>query len=100
MSWTVILGLAAGAYAFKALGLLVLGPRSSSPRALRVVALLPPALLCALVAVQTFGAERALTLDARAAGVAVGAAAAWRRAPFVVVIIAAAAVTAAVRALA
>ena len=95
----MILGLAAGAYAFKALGLLAIGPRSSSARALRVVALLPAALLCALIAVQTFGAERALTLDARAAGVAVGAAAAWKRAPFMVVIVAAAAVTAAVRAL-
>ncbi len=99
MSWAAILGLAAGAYTFKALGLVALGPRYSSASTLRAIALMPPALLFALIAVQTFGAERALTLDARAAGVAVGAAAAWRRAPFVVVIVAAAAVTATVRAI-
>ncbi|MCZ7536971.1 MAG: AzlD domain-containing protein [Acidimicrobiia bacterium] len=99
MSWAAILGLAAGAYAFKVFGLMAMGPRSSSARALRAVALLPPALLCALIAVQTFGAERALTIDARTAGVTVGAVAAWKRAPFVVVIVVAAAVTAAVRAL-
>lgn len=68
MSWTVILGLAGGAYAFKAIGLLSLGPRSSSARIMRAVALLPASLLCALIAVQTFGAERSLTIDACAAG--------------------------------
>jgi len=99
MSWAAILAIAAGAYAFKAFGLLAIGPRSSSTSAMRVVALLPPALLCALVVVQTFGAERALTLDARAAGVAAGAAAARAKAPFAAVIVAAAIVTAAVRAL-
>ena len=100
MSWGTILGLAAGAYVFKVLGVVVLGPRAAGASALRVVGLLPPALLAALVAVQTFGAERALVLDARAAGVAVGAVAAWRRAPFAVVIVIAAAVTAGVRAIA
>jgi hypothetical protein len=95
----VIAALAAGAYLFKALGLVVLGPRASIGPALRVVALLPPALLAALVAVQTFGGDRALELDARAAGVAAGALAVWRRAPFIVVIVTAAAVTAALRAL-
>jgi hypothetical protein len=46
----------------------------------------------------TFGADRALVLDARAAGVGVAAVAAWRRAPFPVVIVLAAVVTAALRA--
>lgn len=100
MSWTAILVLAAGAYACKAVGVLVLGPRATSRRALRAVALLPAALLAALVVVQTFGADRRLTLDARAAGVAVASVLAWRRAPFVVVVVAGAAVTAALRALA
>lgn len=99
MTWGAILALAAGAYAFKALGLLVLGPRASSGPALRVVALLPPALLAALVAVQTFATGTDLTVDARAVGVGVAAIAAWRRAPFVMVVVIGAAVTAFVRAL-
>lgn len=98
VSWAAVLLLAGGAYAFKVLGLGVLGPRAAGGTALKVVALLPPALLAALVAVQTFGGDRALELDARAAGVAAGAVAAWRRAPFAVVVILAAAVTAGIRA--
>jgi hypothetical protein len=73
MSWAAILVLGAGAYGFKYLGLGVLGPRAASGRALQFVALLPPALLAALVCVQTFGGDRALALDARVAGVAAGA---------------------------
>lgn len=98
MSWVAILALAAGAYAFKALGLLVLGPRASGGPALHVVALLPAALLAALIAVQTFATGTDLTVDARAAGVGVAAIAAWRRAPFVMVVVIGAAVTALVRA--
>jgi hypothetical protein len=56
-------------------------------------------MLAALVVANTFGAGQALVLDARAAGVAAAAVAAWRRAPFLVVIVLGAAVTALVRAL-
>jgi len=49
--------------------------------------------------VGTFTIDRSLVLDARAAGVAVAAVAAWRRAPFPVVIVLAAVVTATIRAL-
>jgi branched-subunit amino acid transport protein len=98
VSWVAIIGLGAGAYGFKYLGLAVLGPRAVSGRALQLVALLPPALLAALVCVQTFGGDRALVFDARVAGVAAGAIAVWRKAPFIVVIAVAAAVTAAIRA--
>ena len=55
-------------------------------------------MLAALIVVATFGADRALVLDARAAGVGAAVLAAWRRAPFPVVIVVAAVVTAAVRA--
>jgi branched-subunit amino acid transport protein len=98
MSWAAILLLAAGAYGFKALGLVVLGPRAAGATSLRVAALLPAALLPALVAVQTFGAGRSLVLDARAAGLVAAGIAVWRRAPFIVVVILAAGVTAAIRA--
>ena len=98
MSWVAILLLAAGAYAFKALGLLVLGPRAAGATSLRIAALLPAALLPALVAVQTFGAGRSLVLDARAAGLVAAGVAVWRRAPFIVVVLVAAGVTAGLRA--
>src|SRR5688572_22459065 len=97
MSWTLLLALAAGAYVFKVLGLVALGGRALPPALLRCVALLPAAVLPALVVVQTFGADRRLVVDARAAGVGVAAILAWKRAPFPVVIVSAAVVTAVVR---
>ncbi|MEY2462401.1 MAG: hypothetical protein QOH64_539 [Acidimicrobiaceae bacterium] len=99
MTWWAILVLAAGAYGFKALGLIVLGPRAAGGTSLRLAALLPAALLPALVAVQTFGAGRSLVLDARAAGLVAAGIAVWRRAPFIVVVLLAASVTAALRAI-
>ena len=98
MSWWVIGVLAAGAYGFKVGGLVLLGGVRLPAWLVRCVALLPAALLAALIVVGTFGADRALVLDARAAGVGVAAVAAWRRAPFPVVIVLAAVVTAALRA--
>lgn len=98
MSWWAIIGLGVAAYALKALGLVVLGPRALEGPALRLAALLPAALLPALVAVNTFADDRRLVLDARAVGLAVAIIAAWRRAPFVVVVAAATVATAAARA--
>lgn len=100
MSWWTIIGLAAGAYGFKALGLFAFDARPPSPRLLEALRLLPPALLGALVVVQTVALGDELVVDARLAGVAAGGYAAWRKAPFVVVLVVAAAVTAGVRALA
>lgn len=98
MSWSAIILLAAGAYACKVLGLVVLGGRELPVRVDRCVALLPAALLPALVAVQTLTTDDRWVLDARAAGVAAAIVAAWRRAPFPVVIVVGAVVTALVRA--
>ena len=97
MSWLAILLLAAIAYAFKAVGVLLLGAARPRERAVDVVALLPPALLAALVAVQTFTDGRHLVLDARIAGLAFAGVAVWRRWPFAVVVVGAAVVTAVLR---
>jgi hypothetical protein len=97
MSWAAILVLAGGAYACKLVGLVVGERLAATPAVERLLALLPPALLAALVVVQTFDGGRSLVLDARAAGVAVGALAVWRRAPFIVVVTLAAATTALLR---
>jgi branched-subunit amino acid transport protein len=99
MSWTLVLVLAAGAYGFKALGLVVLGDRPLPSRLERCLALIPAALLAALIVSGTFADGKSLAIDPRAAGVAVAVIAAWRRANLIVVIVLAAAVTAAVRAI-
>jgi branched-subunit amino acid transport protein len=67
------------------------------PRVRRIAALLPVALLAALVAVQTFGSGQALVVDARLPGVAAAAIALVLRAPFLVVVVVAGVVAAGLR---
>ena len=99
-AWLTIGLLAAGTIAIKASGPIAMGGRSLPRRLNGVIGLLAPSLLAALLAVETFGAHRALVVDARVAGLAAaGVAVALRRSMLVVVIVAAVA-TAAVRALA
>jgi len=98
MSWTLIIALGLGAYAFKVLGLVVVGARTLPPVVERCLALIPAALLSALIVKDTFSVGQELVLDARAAGVAVAVVAAWRRVPIPVVIVLGAATTAVVRA--
>jgi branched-subunit amino acid transport protein len=100
VSWSLVLALAAGAYACKVLGLVVLGGRHVPPAASRCLALIPAAMISALIVTDTFSTGQDLVLDARAVGVGVAAVAAWRRAPLIVVIVLGAATTALVRAIA
>jgi branched-subunit amino acid transport protein len=93
----LILVLAAAAFGLKALGLVVIGARALPERLERCLVLVPAALLAALIARDTFTTGQDLVLDERAAGVAVAAVAAWRRAPFVVVVVLASATTALLR---
>lgn len=97
MTWGLVLVLAAGAYAFKVAGLVIVGSRRLPPTIERCLALVPAALISALVVMNTFSTGNELVLDARAAGVTAAAIAAWRRAPLIVVIVLGAAVTALVR---
>lgn len=99
MSWPWILGLAAGCYGFRVLGVTVLG-RILETRLQPVVSLMPAVLFPALIAVMTFESDGGLVLDGRAAGVVAGAVAAWYKASMMVVVVAAMAVTAGVRAIA
>ena len=96
--WVTILGLATATVAIKASGPLLVGGRSLPPLALRVIALMAPALLAALVVTQTFARDGELTLDARAAGLAAAAAAIALRASLLVTMAAAALTTAGLRA--
>jgi hypothetical protein len=97
MMWLTVLVASAGCYLLKLLGLSA--PPHWLERALvrRMAALLPVALLAALVAVQTFATGQALVLDARVAGVAAAVVALLLRAPFLLVVLVAAIVTALVR---
>ena len=93
--WTAILVASAGCFALKLAGLSVPARVVGSGRA---VALLPVALLAALVGIQTFASGTSLVLDARVAGLAAALVAVRLRAPFLVVVACAAAATALVRA--
>jgi branched-subunit amino acid transport protein len=99
-TWIVVAGVGAITVAIKALGPMLLGGKPMPPRVARIVALLAPALLAALVAVNTLGGDRALQVDARLPGVLAAALAIKLKAPVLVVVIVAALVTAGVRAIA
>jgi uncharacterized membrane protein len=96
-TWIAIGVTALGCYLLKLAGLTVPSAWLERPWIRRVADLLPVALLAALVAVQAFGSGRSLVLDARAAGLAVGAIAVLLRAPFLVVVISAAGTAALLR---
>ena len=88
--WIAIIGASLIAFALKFAGYTVPPSFLEKPRVSRVTALLPAALLAALVVMQTFTTGAQLALDARAAGLAAAAIALLLRAPFIVVVFVAA----------
>lgn len=86
--WVLVGATVVGCYLLKLAGYLVPARFLDPPRVRRFVEILPVALLAALVVVEAVGNGRQLDFDsARLAGVAVGAIAVWRRAPFLVVVV-------------
>ena len=73
MSWTALLALAAGAYALKAVGPVVVGNRQLPTDVTQALELLSVPLVAALVAVQTLDGGGKLVLDARVPALAVAA---------------------------
>jgi branched-subunit amino acid transport protein len=97
MTWVTIVVAAAGCYLLKLAGL-SLPPRAREhPVVDQIGALIPVALLSALVAVQVFADDHALRVDARILGLGFAIAALALRAPFLVVVLGAAAVAALAR---
>jgi branched-subunit amino acid transport protein len=97
-AWLTVAGLTIATAAIKAFGPVVFGGRELPALLARVIPLLAPALLAALVITETFGGPgRSLVLDARGGGLVVAGIALWRRAPLYVVVLAAAAATALLR---
>jgi branched-subunit amino acid transport protein len=97
--WLVVLLAGAVTMAMKAAGPLLFRARELPSTASRIVTLLVPAVFAALIATQTFAHGREVRLDARALGLAVGAAAASLRAPPIAVLALAVCATAGLRAL-
>ncbi|GAT64800.1 AzlD domain-containing protein [Planomonospora sp. ID91781] len=96
--WQAVAAVCLGCYALKLAGLSAPRRVLDHPGVQRFAALVPVALLSALIAVQTFTAGRALDLDwPRTAGLGAAVVALLLRAPFLVVLVAAAAVTALLR---
>jgi len=98
MTWAGILVLAAAAYAFKAIGPLVIGRRTLAPELTQVLELVAVPVLAGLILVQTLDGGGRLVIDARVPAMCVAALLVWRRAPFLVVVFAAAATAALLRA--
>ena len=98
-AWTAVLLVGVATIALKAAGPVLAGDRQLPSTTARVVDLLAPALLAALVATQAFASEEALVLDERGVGLMAGAVALLLRAPLLVVIVVAAVTAAGLRAL-
>lgn len=98
-TWIAVLAASAAAFALKLLGHLVPSRPFERPVLAATLAMLPVALLAALVLVQGAADGDRLVADARLVGLGVAALALALRAPFLVVVVAAAAAAALVRAL-
>ena len=96
--WGAVLAGALGCYGLKLAGVSVPARVLEAPTVRRVAALLPVALLAALVLTQTFAEGTRLVLDGpRAAGLGAALVALRLRAPFLVVVAAASATAAILR---
>jgi branched-subunit amino acid transport protein len=96
--WLCVLVVGLATIALKATGPVLAAGRELPAGAARVVDLLAPALLAALVATQAFAADEELVIDERAPGLLAAGVAILLRAPLLVVVLVAAATAAGLRA--
>jgi branched-subunit amino acid transport protein len=80
-TWLLIAVLAVGTVLMKTLGPVLAGGRQPPAPLTRVIALVAPALISALIVTGTFTQGQQLIIDARAVGVGVAAVALWFRVP-------------------
>ena len=97
--WVTVAAVGVGTVLLKAVGPVGVAGRQLPPSAERVLELVAPAILAALVVTETFASGRHLVADARLAGVGAGLVCVLLRAPFWVVVLCGALATAAARAL-
>ena len=96
--WLMIAGLALTTALIKAAGPVVFGGRQPGEGFMRVVAMMAPALLAALVVTAVFADGQRLAVGAEAVGVLAGGVLLWRGRSVVLAVLVAVAVTAAIRA--
>jgi branched-subunit amino acid transport protein len=96
-TWWVIIGLAVTTALVKAAGPVVFGGRTPHPAFLRVVAMMAPALLAALVVTSALADGKRLTVGADTVGVLAAAVVLWRGRSVVLAVVVAVAVTAGLR---
>lgn len=99
MIWPAVIIGSIGCYLLKLAGYVIPERFLQGERLRRLTAMMPIALLAALVAVQTFSVGTALVIDARLAGLAAAIVALALRAPFLVVVVVAAITAAVLRAM-
>jgi len=97
--WVLILGCAALTALIKAFGPVLLGGRQLPPWFTRVIVLMAPTLLCALVVTSVFASGRSWSVGAHTVGVGVAALMLWRRCSLVLCVVVAVLVTAGLRAI-
>jgi hypothetical protein len=96
-TWLLIAVLAIGTVLMKTIGPVLAGGRQPPAPLTRVIALVAPAVISALIVTGTFTQGQQLIIDARTAGVGVGAVALWLRVPAVLAMLMAAIVCAVLR---
>jgi branched-subunit amino acid transport protein len=95
--WVSVIVVGVATVALKAAGPVLAGERQLPAGSSRVVNLLAPALLAALVATQAFATDESLVLDERGAGLLAAGVAILLKAPLLVVVVVAAATAALLR---
>jgi branched chain amino acid efflux pump len=96
-TWLLVAVLAVGTVLMKTIGPVLAGGRQPPAPLSRIIALVAPALISALVVTGTFTQGEQLIIDARAIGVGIGAVALWFRVPAVLAMLIAAIVCALLR---
>lgn len=96
-TWVGVLLTAVCCYLLKLAGLAVPARVLEHPVTLRATALIPAALLGALIAVQVLASGASIVVDARLAALGVAAVLLWLRVPFLPMVVAAAATAALLR---
>jgi len=97
--WVLILGCAALTALIKAFGPVLLGGRELPSWFTRVIVLMAPTLLCALVVTSVFSSGGSWSVGAHTVGVAVAGLMLWRRHSLVLCVVVAILVTAGLRAI-
>jgi branched-subunit amino acid transport protein AzlD len=96
--WWIVIGLTVTTALVRAAGPVVFGGRQPHPAFLRVVAMMAPALLAALVVISAFTDGQRLSVGAEAVGVLAAAVLVWRGHSLVLAMVVAVVVTAGLRA--